>query len=72
MLPFWQHSVRPLTCCQLTEHGRNFQQGRSIDHLPNSLDLLVLLGQTTLGVVAVLVEVGGQTLSTLFLGLATL
>lgn len=43
-----------------------------LDHLPNSLDLLVLLGQTTLGVVAVLVEVGGQTLSTLFLGLATL
>lgn len=30
MLPFWQHSVRPLTCCQLTEHGRNFQQGRSM------------------------------------------
>lgn len=65
-----------MTCCQLCEHGRNFQSSDGgllvVDHLPNSLDLLVLLGQTTLGIVTVLVEVSGQTLSTLFLGLATL
>lgn len=41
-------------------------------NLPNGLDLLILLGQTTLGVVAVLVEVGGQALSALLLSLAAL
>lgn len=43
-----------------------------VSNLPNGLDLLILLGQTTLGVVAVLVEVGGQALSALLLSLAAL
>jgi len=47
-------------------------RGLLIIHLPNGLNLLILLGQTTLGVVAVLVEVGGQALTALLLSLAAL
>jgi len=46
--------------------------GLLISDLPDGLNLLILFGQTTLGVVAVLVEVGGQALTTLLLSLAAL
>jgi len=52
--------------------GYFLNEGLLIVHLPNGLNLLILLGQTTLGVVAVLVEVGGQALTTLLLSLAAL
>lgn len=55
-----------------SKKGVNSSYQSLVSNLPNGLDLLILLGQTTLGVVAVLVEVGGQALSALLLSLAAL
>lgn len=46
--------------------------GKIVSNSPNNLDLLVLLGNATFGIMAVLVEIGSQALCTLLLSFAAL